>query len=41
MEESYDDVIAWFRWQFMDDTDAVKAFVGDYPELLQNACYQD
>lgn len=34
-------VIAWFRWQLMGDSDAAKAFVGDAPELLQNACYQD
>ena len=32
---------AWFRWQLMGDTQAAKAFVGDNPELLSNAMYQD
>ena len=34
-------VIAWFRWQLMGDEEAAKAFVGETPELLSNALYQD
>ena len=34
-------VIAWFCWQLMGDEEASKAFVGDNPELLRNALYQD
>ena len=34
-------VIAWFRWQLMGDEEAAKAFVGETPELLYNALYQD
>lgn len=34
-------VIAWFRWQLMNDQKAAGAFVGDNPELLTNKMYQD
>ena len=34
-------VTAWFMWQLQGDEDAAKAFVGDKPELLDNALYQD
>jgi hypothetical protein len=34
-------VTAWFMWQLQGDSEAAKAFVGDDPELLRNALYQD
>ena len=34
-------VIAWFRWQLMGDMEAAQVFLGDAPELLTNALYQD
>lgn len=34
-------VIAWFRWQLMDDTDAAQVFTGNEPELMTNPLYQD
>jgi hypothetical protein len=34
-------VTAWFMWQLQGDTEAVKAFTGDDPELLRNPRYQD
>ena len=34
-------VMAWFRWQLMDDQEAAKAFIGESPELLTNSIYQD
>ncbi len=34
-------VMAWFRWQLQNDTEAAKAFTGDDPELLRNPLYQD
>lgn len=34
-------VTAWFMWQLRGDQDAAKAFVGENPELLNNAMYQD
>ncbi len=32
---------AWFLWQLQGDEEAAKAFVGETPELLSNALYQD
>ena len=34
-------VTAWFMWQLQGDSEAAKAFVGNNPELLSNAMYQD
>ena len=34
-------VIAWFRWQLMDDQKAAQVFIGESPELLSNPLYQD
>lgn len=34
-------VIAWFRWQLMDDEEAARAFIGSAPELLTNNLYLD
>ena len=34
-------VIAWFRWQLMDDQEAATVFTGDAPEILSNPLYQD
>lgn len=34
-------VTAWFMWQLQGDQDAAKAFVGENPEILSNAMYQD
>jgi len=34
-------VTAWFMWQLQNDTEAVKAFIGEDPELLRNPLYQD
>ena len=34
-------VIAWFRWQLMDDQEAAQVFTGDSPELMNNSMYQD
>ena len=34
-------VTAWFMWQLLGDSEAAKAFVGNNPELLSNAMYQD
>lgn len=34
-------VIAWFRWQLQGDTYAAQAFIGETPELLTSAMYQD
>lgn len=34
-------VIAWFRWQLMGDSKAAGVFIGESPELLSNAIYQD
>lgn len=34
-------VTAWFMWQLQGDDEAAKAFVGETPELLSNALYQD
>jgi dienelactone hydrolase len=34
-------VIAWFRWQLMNDEEAAQAFIGESPELLTNTVYQD
>ena len=33
--------VAWFLWQLQSDEEAAKAFVGETPELLSNALYQD
>ena len=34
-------VIAWFRWQLMDDQEAAQVFIGESPELMNNTIYQD
>ncbi len=34
-------VTAWFMYQLQNDRSAAKAFVGDDPELLNNALYQE
>jgi len=34
-------VTAWFLWQLQGDKEASKAFIGDYPEILNNKLYQD
>lgn len=34
-------VTAWFMWQLQGDEEAAKAFVGDNPEIMNNALYQD
>ena len=34
-------VIAWFRWQLMDDQEAAQVFIGDAPEIMSNPLYQD
>lgn len=34
-------VTAWFMWQLQGDEEAAKAFVGDTPEIMHNALYQD
>ena len=34
-------VIAWFRWQLLDDRDAAQAFIGGSPELTSNPLYQE
>ena len=34
-------VMAWFRWQLMDDQEAAQVFIGESPELLTNSVYQD
>lgn len=34
-------VIAWMRWQLMNDSEAKEVFVGDHPELIENKLYQD
>lgn len=34
-------VTAWFRWQLMEDAYAANAFIGDYPEILDNKLYQN
>ena len=34
-------VIAWFRWQLMNDPEAAQVFTGDAPELMANPLYQD
>ena len=33
-------VTAWLRWLLQDDETAAKAFVGDKPEILENAFYK-
>ena len=33
--------VAWFMWHLQGDSEAAKAFVGETPELLSNALYQD
>lgn len=39
MAEGY--VTAWFMWQLKGDEEAAKAFIGENPEILNNALYQD
>ena len=34
-------VTAWFLWQLQGDQEAAKAFIGENPEILSNALYQD
>ena len=34
-------IMAWFMWQLQGDTEAAKAFIGDSPEIMRNALYQD
>lgn len=34
-------VTAWFMWQLQGDQDAAGAFIGENPEILSNAMYQD
>lgn len=34
-------VTAWFMWQLQGDQDAAKAFIGENPEILDNAMYQN
>ena len=34
-------VTAWFMWQLQGDAEAIKAFVGDQPEILTNPFYTD
>ena len=34
-------VIAWFRWQLMEDKEAAMVFTGDAPEITRNPLYQD
>ena len=34
-------VTAWFMWQLQGDEEAVKAFIGDNPEIRNNKLYQD
>ena len=38
-EDGY--VMAWFMWQLRGDEEAAKAFVGENPEIMNNALYQD
>lgn len=34
-------VTAWFMWQLQGDQDAAKVFIGENPEILDNAMYQN
>lgn len=34
-------VTAWFMWQLQGDQDAAGAFIGENPEILNNAMYRD
>ena len=34
-------VTAWFMWQLRGDREAARAFIGEYPEILNNVMYQD
>ena len=34
-------VTAWFMWRLKGDEEAARAFVGENPEILSNALYQD
>ena len=34
-------VTAWFMWQLQGDETAARAFIGEDPEILHNALYQD
>lgn len=34
-------VVAWFMWQLQGDETAAQAFIGENPEILNNAMYQD
>lgn len=34
-------VTAWFMWQLQGDEEALKAFTGDSPELMNNELYQE
>lgn len=38
-EDGY--VMAWFMWQLQGDEEAAKAFIGENPEIRNNALYQD
>lgn len=34
-------VTAWFMWQLQNDQNAAQVFIGEKPEILNNAMYQD